>query len=85
MIFWKKASKLDIASWTSGLELIVKQNNMIPVKSVATAIVYFLPMYLISTVYAAMIEPGTPKVNSSQHFAIPESRCIGRHVLEHQK
>lgn len=35
---------------------------MIPVNNVETAIVYFRPMYLISTVYAAMMEPGTPMI-----------------------
>lgn len=60
IIFWKKASKLVMASWKSGFELIVNKNNMIPVNSVETAIVYFRPMYLTSTVYAAIMEPGTP-------------------------
>lgn len=41
----------------------MKRNNRIPVMSVDTAIVYLRPMYLTSTVYAAMIDPGTPTID----------------------
>ena len=63
MMFWKKASRLDMASWKSGFELMVNRNSRIPVNRVEEAIVPFRPMYLMSTVYAAMIEPGTPMID----------------------
>ena len=51
-----------MVSWKLGVELIVKQKSRTPVMSVDTAIVYLRPMYLTSTVYAAMIDPGTPTI-----------------------
>jgi hypothetical protein len=41
---------------------MVKQNNRMPVISVEIAMVYFRPIYLTSTVYAAIIDPGTPTI-----------------------
>lgn len=42
--------------------LIVKQKRRTPVISVDIAMVYLRPIYLTSTVYAAMKDPGTPTI-----------------------
>ena len=50
MMFWKKETKLEKASWKSLFWLTVKRKRKIPVMSVEMAMVPFRPMYLRFTV-----------------------------------
>jgi hypothetical protein len=62
MMFWKNASRQVKANWKDESEEIVKRKTNTPVIAVATAIVPFRPMYLISTVQQAIKDPGTPTI-----------------------
>ena len=62
IIFWKKFSREEQTSWMSGSVEAVKQKIRTPVIRVAVIIVPLRPMYLMSTVQHARMEPGRPTI-----------------------